>query len=351
MEMTKVENISGNITLTELPFKFASVLGVQGYTAFVSVLLVLLVPPQLFLSIITIAGLCAGKEFRKIKAQRNIMIGIGATGFASSMSLIMFAIAEYLFLHHHKEAGVVFCQGFTLFYHINSSMRNILLATLSVTVFITIKHGHQKIKVTYLNIALVVMFVIVLLLSIVYFFPSAVDYSFQFDGVLCLAKPRTGGYSAIGIAIALTDIPPRIISITVVIACLVFVKKHSSTLTGENRLKIAMVKFTVLLVIVNIVVFVANYGALISFLLLGTFQDHLDFAGLAIIRQMKDFILLSVPAVITPLMMMAVFKPLCTAVKTLLFSCCCGDTDCKNLKEESHLTSTNTPGTSSTQDM
>ena len=346
VDMDEVGNISGNVTI-ELPF--ASVLGVQGYTAFVTVLLVLLVPPQLFLSIITIAGLCAGKDFNKIKAQRNIMIGIGATGFVSSMIVIMFAIAEYLFLHHHKEAGVVFCHGGALLYHIYAGMRNVLLTTFSVAVFITIKHGHQKIKVTYLNIALVVMFVIVLLLGIVYFLPSAIDYSFQFDGVLCVSNLRPGGYAGIGITIALVDIPSRIISIAVVIASLVFVKKHSSTLTGDNRLKIAMVKFMVLLVILNIVVFVANYGAVIPFFLLTTYQDQLDFTGIAIFRQMKDFILPSVPAVITPLMMIAVFKPLRAAIKTLLFSYCCGDTDHK--KEESHLTSTNTPGTSSTQDV
>ena len=322
--MSAVGNISGNVT-TELPF--ASVLGVQGYTAFVTVLLVLLVPPQLFLTIITIVGLCTGKEFRKIKAQRNIMIGNAVMGFVSVIRMMMTATAEYLFLHHHKEAGVVFCQGATLFYHIDAVMRNVFIATLAVTVFITIKHGHQKIKVTYLNIALVVMFVIVLLLGIVYFFPSAVDYSFPFDGVLCLAKFRTGGYAVIGISSALLDIPPRIISIVVVIASLVLVKKHSSTLTGDSRLKIAMVKFTVLLVILSIVVFVANNGgALITFLLFVTFQDQLDFTGLAVYRQLIFFLIPSVPAVITPLMMMVVFKPLRTAIKTLLFSSCCGDT-------------------------
>ena len=323
--MSEVGNISGNVTVAELPF--ASVLGVQGYTAMVTVLLVLLVPPQLFLSVITIAGLCAGKGFKKIKAQRNIMIAIIAMGFVSIIRIVMFVIAEYLFLHHHKEAGVVFCHGGALFAHINAGMRNVFLATLSVTVFITIKHGHQKIKVTYLNIALVAIFVIVLLLGIVYFFPSAIDYSFQFDGVLCVANLGPGGYAGIGIALALVDIPSRIISIVVVISSLVFVKKHSSTLIGDNRLKIAMVKFTVLLVILNIVVFAANYVSLIPFLLFTTFQDQLDFTGLAVYRQLIALLLPSVPALINPLMMMAVFKPLRVAIKTLLFSCCCEDTD------------------------
>ena len=344
--MAEVGNISGNVT-TELPF--ASVLGVQGYTAMVTVLLVLLVPLQLFLSVIAIAGLCAGEGFKKIKAQRNIMIGNTVMGFVSIISIVMFVIAEYLFLRHHREAGVVFCHGGALFVHINAGMRNVFLATLSVTVFITIKHGHQKMKITYLNIALFVIFVIVLLLGIVYFFPSAVDYSFQFDGVLCVANLRPGGYAGVGIALALVDIPSRIISIAVVISSLVFMKKHSSTLIGDIRLKIAMVKFTVLLVILNIVVFVANYVSLIPFLLFTTFQDQLDFTGLAVYTQLISFLLPSVPAVITPLMMIAVFKPLRAAIKTLLILYCCGATDRK--KEESHLTSTNTPGTSSTQDV
>ena len=322
--MSAVGNISGNVT-TELPF--ASVLGVQGYTAMVTVLLVLLVPPKLFLTIIPIAGLCAGKEFRKIKPQRNIMIGNTVMGFVSIIGMVMFVIAEYLFLHHHKEAAVVFCHGGALIHHINAGMRNVFLASLSVTVFITIKHGHQKIKVTYLNIALVVMFVIVLLLGIVYILPSAVDYSFQFDGVICVANVRPGGYASIGLSIALLDIPSRIISIAVVIASLVFVKKHNSTLTGDNRLTMAMLKFTVLLVILNIVVFAADYLSLIPFLLFTTFHDQLDFTGLAIYNQLISFLLPCVPVVVNPLMMIAVFKPLRAAIKTLFFSCCYGDTD------------------------
>ena len=60
--MDEVGNISGNVSIE---FPFASVLGVQGYTAMVTVLLVLLVPPQLFLSIITIVGLFAGKDLTR----------------------------------------------------------------------------------------------------------------------------------------------------------------------------------------------------------------------------------------------------------------------------------------------
>ena len=321
--MAEIGNISGN---TSILLPFASVLGVEHYTALVSVLLVLLVPPQLFLSILTIAGLCTGKTFRKIKAQRNLMIGIAAMGFVSSMILLMYAIAEYLFLNHKKDTGVVFCHAATLFYHINSGMRNYLLASLSVIVLIIIRYGSEKIKINYLNIALFVMFAVVFLLGIQYFFPSAVNFSFQFDDVLCLPNPSPAGYAGIGLALALVDIPSRLVSIGVVIATVVFIKKYS--LIEDKKLKIAMAKFMVLLVILNVIVFIATYVALIPFLLLSNYQDQLDFKGLAIFRQLIDFILPSVPAVVTPLMMIAVFRPLRVAIKRLPpFQCVFDDKD------------------------
>ena len=63
--MAEVQNISGNNTVIELPF--ASVLGVEGYTAMVTVLLILLVPPQLFLSIITIGRTVCWEGVQKDK--------------------------------------------------------------------------------------------------------------------------------------------------------------------------------------------------------------------------------------------------------------------------------------------
>jgi hypothetical protein len=321
--MAEIGNVSGNVSIL-LPF--ASVLGVQGYTALVSVLLVLLVPPQLFLSTLTIAGLCTGKTFRKIKAQRNLMIGIAAMGFVSSMILLMYAIAEYLFLNHKKDTGVVFCHAATLFYQINSGMRIYLLASLSVIVLIIIRYGSEKIRMIYLNIALFVMFAVVFLLGIIYFFPSAVNFSFQLDGVLCLSNILPGGYVGIGLSLALIDIPSRLISIGVVIASVVFIKKYS--LNEDKKLKVAMVKFMVLLVILNVIVFIATYIALIPFLLLSTYQDQFDLKGLAIFRQLTDFILPSVPAIVTPLMMIAVFRPLRVAIKRLPpFHCVFNDED------------------------
>jgi hypothetical protein len=87
-------NISENLTTEDT---LGRMIRQQSYTALYSVLLVLLVPPQLFLSILTIAGLCTGKTFRKIKAQRNLILMAGM-GFVSSVSELMLVIAEHIFL-------------------------------------------------------------------------------------------------------------------------------------------------------------------------------------------------------------------------------------------------------------
>ena len=214
-------NFSQNAT-TESPFA-----SVQGYTALVSILLVLLVPPQLFLSILTIAGLCTGKTFRKIKAQRNLMISIAAMGFVTSATEVLYAIAEYLFVYDKKEAGVIFCHAAILFYLFNLTMRAALLATLSVAVYITVKHGHEEIKGTYLYIAMVIILVVVLLFSILNALPFANSFSDPLEGVICSSKPSFLGYIGLVLDIAVVYIPARIVTAGVAIATLCLCKKAS----------------------------------------------------------------------------------------------------------------------------
>ena len=328
----RLMNISENVTETEPPF--ASVFGVQGYTAFVTVLLVLLVPPQLFLSIITIAGLCAGKEFRKIKLQRNIMIAMVGTNFAASIDTLMLGIAEYLFLNHHNEAGVVFCHGALLFRHIDYTLRDILLVFFSVLIFIVIKHGQKKIRVLYFHISLLISILFALPLGIVYVFPSAVDFSVPRDGVFC----STGGSTAINVMtsliMVLIFVPARIITIGIVIASLVFMKKHITTLTDNGRpnLKVAMIKFVAILVILNVLFIV---GGLM--LVTGFFYAPLDITTSIVISHLLYFFSRNIPPIVTPLLMIAVFKVLRTAIKTLFIPSCC--------REHAHFTPPNTPGT------
>ena len=305
--MAEVGNISENVTVTELPF--ASVLGVQGYTAMVTVLLVLLVPPQLFLSIITIAGLCAGKEFKKVQAQRNIMITIAATGFISSTAVLCFTSASYCFLHNHTQAGVVFCHGGALFSHINFEVRNLLLVTLSVTIYIIIKHSLKQIKVKYLNIALGLMLPYVLIPGVVYVIPPAIDASLQFDGILCRYQFSPGGYVGGVASVFLIDAPARIISVAMVIATILFIRK--SEIISKKQIKVSMVKFCTLLLVMNLISWVCGWVGL------GPIFPDIDQNVLLFLILYNSFPLNSILGIATPLLMICTFKPLRKSIKNM----------------------------------
>ena len=317
VDMDEVGNISGNVTIA---FPFASVFGVQEYTAMVTVLLVLLVSPQLFLSIITIAGLCAGKDFKKIKVQRNLMIAITAMGFISSITVVMLAIAEYLFLNHHKEAGVVFCHGSYLFRHIDYGLRDIFMVFFSFSVFIVIKHGQSKLRSIYINIALFILISIVLFLGIIYVVPWAISFSFPLDGVFCFPLISKGGLAGAILTLVLINIPERICSLGIVFAIIVFVKKHSTALAENEKLKRAIVKFVAMIVILNAIIVV---GIILPIVI--SWIAAVDVATSVVFLHLLFFLLPSTPAIAIPLMMIAVFKSLRVAIKTTFFTWCYGN--------------------------
>ena len=334
MDESEIWNVSTNLTMNTTsvsdPPTFASILGVEGYYAVVSVLLATLVPAQLFLSVITIVGLCVGKEFKQFKLQRALMIAMVAMGFVSATSVVMFSIAEYLFLNRNTEAGAVFCHGGVLFRRLDFWLRDVLLVFFSVLVFIVIKYGRQKVRVAYFSIALLLVVSPILIVSIVYLFPSVLNFSsLPLDGVVCRSQGLLASYASLLVLFILTSIPPRVISVGIVIAILVFVKQHSDTLDENKKFKVAVLKFLAIVTIMNallIVRFILDFLHFMS--LFVRFNDHET--AFVVISHLVHFVLPSVPAIITPLLLMVVFKPLTAAIKTLLLPSCC---ECSNSQE------------------
>ena len=314
MPVGEIWNTSTNVTTNTTPVcTFASVFGVEGYYAVVSVLLATLVPAQLFLSVFTIVGLCVGKEFKQFKLQRALMIAMVAMGFVSSTSVVMYSIAEYLFLHRNTETGVAFCHGGLLFRCLDYMLRDVLLVFFSVLVFIVIKYGRQKVRVAYFSIALLLVVFPILIVSIVLLFPSVLDFSLPSDGVVCRSRASLASYTFLAVLLVLTSIPLRIISVGVVIAILVFVKRHSDTLGENKKFKVAVFKFLAIVTIMNALLIVQFILQFIPGLLV-----RVNETAFIVIAHLVHFILPNVPAIIIPLLLMVVFKPLTAAIKTLL---------------------------------
>ena len=322
MDESEIWNVSTNLTMNTTsvsdPPTFASIFGVEGYYTVVSVVLATLVPAQLFLSVITIVGLCVGKEFKQFKLQRALMIAMVAMGFVSSTSVVMFSIAEYLFLNRNTEAGAAFCHGGVLFLCLDFVLRDVLLVFFSVLVFIVIKYGRQKVRVAYFSIALLVVVSIILIVSIVFLFPSVLNFTVPLDGVVCYARGSVASFASLTVLLSLTSIPPRVISVGIVIATLVFVKQHSNTLEENKKFKVAVLKFLAIVTIMNTLL-------LVKFILQFVLPPVVlvNETAFVVIVHLVYFLLPTVPAIITPLLLMVVFKPLIEAIKTLLLPSCC----------------------------
>ena len=322
MALGEMQNISVNVTTNTTtasdPQVFASIFGVEGYYAVVSVLLATLVPAQLFLSVITIVGLCVGKEFKQFKLQRALMIAMVAMGFVSATSVVMYSIAEYLFLHRNTEAGAAFCHGGLLLGYLDYVLRDVFLVFFSVLVFIVIKYGRQKVRVAYFSIALLLVVSPILIVSIVFLIPSVVDFSLPLDGVVCRGQGSLASYTSLTVLFILTSIPLRVISVGIVIATLVLVKQHSDTLDENKKFKVAVFKFLAIVTIMNALLIVKF---ILQFVLPPLVR--VNETAFVVNAHLVYFLLPNVPAIITPLLLMAVFKPLTAAIKTLLLPSCC----------------------------
>ena len=319
MPVCEIWNTSTNVTMnTTTVSTFASIFGVEGYYVVVSVVLATLVPAQLFLSVITIVGLCVGKEFKQFKLQRALMIAMVAMGFVSSTSVVMYSIAEYLFLHHNTEAGAAFCHGGLLFGYLDYVLRDVLLVFFSVLVFIVIKYGQQKVRVAYFTIALLLVVFPILIVSIVFLIPSVFHFTLPIDGVVCRGRGSITSFISIAVLITLTGFLLRVISVGIVIALLVFVKQHSDTLGENKKFKVAVFKFLGIVTIMNALLIVQFILAFVVPSLV-----HVNETAYVVIQHLVFFLLPNIPAIITPLLLTVVFKPLTAAIKTLLLPSCC----------------------------
>ena len=321
MDESEIWNVSTNLTMNTTtvsdPPTFASIFGVEGYYVVVSVLPATLVPAQIFLSVITIVGLCVGKEFKQFKLQRALMIAIVAMGFVSATSVVMYSIAEYLFLNRNTEVGAAFCHGGVLFRYLDYMLRDVLLVFFSVLVFIVIKYGRQKVRVAYFSIALLLVVFPILIVSIVLLFPSVLTYSLPIDGVVCCSQASVATYTSLAVLSTLTSILLRVISVGIVIATLVFVKQYSDTLDENKKFKVAVLKFLAIVTIMNALLIVKF---LLQFVL--PLLDRVNETAFIVIAHLVYFLLPNVPAIITPLFLIVVFKPLTEAIKTLLLTSC-----------------------------
>ena len=170
-------------------------------------------------------------------------------------------------------------------FHISIAIRTASLAVLSVIVFIIIKHGMSKVKLYPLTAAIIILWMIVVISGIPYLTPAYEYEAFRNGILICDTTLTRVAYVHISLSILFIDIPGRFISVFTVIAAAIHVKRRS--VRDYNPIKKSFFRFSVvllLLVWLNLTINIA----------------------------------ICLPAVVVPVLMMIIFKPIRNAVKSLL---------------------------------
>ena len=234
---------------------FASVLGVPGYFAANAVAIAFVCSTGGILNAVIIVALLFNRHLKKLATLRPILFNIAVAGLVTTAALATLNISRMLALVHHVEEAAYACRTFNALLHISIGMRTLLLVTISVTVFITIKHGAKEIRVFPLCIALGIMWVIEIASAVPYF-TAAYEIGTFLDGVNCITELNSLSYGHIAVSLALGDMPSRILAVIMVICTVVHIKKN--TITEETLMKRAMIRFAVLLLLMNFVTLFAN---------------------------------------------------------------------------------------------
>ena len=295
---------------SEVP-EFDTSFAVNNYLAINSCLLVFFAFPGLLLNgllMVTLAGLIAKKQGR---AQWIILLNIAIAGLVTILGLGTLSLSRLFLINNVQDGAEWVCRLSQAAFHISISIRTASVAVLSVVVFIIIKHGLSKVKLYPLTAAIIILWVIVVISGIPYLTPAYEYEAFRNGILICDTKFTRAAYAHISLSIAFIAIPGRCISVFTVIAAAIHVRRR--TITDYSPIKKAFFKFTVVLLCINILILFANIIGTIGFMLpMG--ED----VSVSVWLSLTVHIAIILPAVVVPVLMMIIFKPIWNSVKGLL---------------------------------
>ena len=285
---------------------------VSSYLAVNAVSLILFVLPGLILNGLVAVAL-AGEITKKQqgRAQWIILLNISLAGLVTTLSLGALSVSRLFLVNNVQEGAAWLCRiGFSAV-HISISIRTASLALLSVVVYIIIKHGLSKVKLAPLIVSVAILWLVVVLTGLGYWTPAYHFEPFR-DGILaCDATFTSSAYAHISLSILIVDIPGRLISVCTIIAAVVHIKRR--TVTDYNPIKRSFLRFSIILLCINILILITNVVGTVGFIFaVGAHNSVLIWLTLAV------YVAIFLPAIVVPVLMMILFKPIWFAVKGVL---------------------------------
>ena len=301
-----------NRTNDTIVLPFASVLGPVGYLALYCLTLAVICPVQLFLNGLTMAAVLTSPVLKTVQSQRAILVQITAIGLLTATTLVIHSISGIILTSGLHESGVHLCTFSAVVLHIALGMRTLMWATLTVVTYLFVRYGIKKVKVVPLAVASVAMWIIAAATAIPYVTP-AYNFDVMLDGVICFTELTTA--AIVHLAFSYTaGLSSHLVIISFVVATIVCVKRNTmNTDSGvpQNR---AMAKFAALILIVSFVTLGVNMLGFVPFAM----GEAATLTIVVSFHLLSYNLLLSLPGIVTPLLMAAIFRPVRESMKNIL---------------------------------
>ena len=301
-----------NRTNDTIVLPFASVLGPVGYLALYSLTLAVICPVQLFLNGLTMAAVLTSPVLKTVQSQRAIFVQITAIGLLTATTLVIHSISGIILTSGLHESGVHLCTFSAVVLHIALGMRTLMWATLTVVTYLLVRCGIKKVKVVPLAVASVAMWILAAVTAIPYVTP-AYNFDVMLDGAICFTKLTTA--AIVHLAFSYTaGLSSHLVIISFVVATIVCVKRNTmNTDSGvpQNR---AMIKFAALILIVSFVTLGVNMLGFVPFAM----GEAATLTIVVSFHLLSYNLLLSLPGIVTPLLMAAIFRPVRESMKNIL---------------------------------
>ena len=184
----------------------------------------------------------------------------------------------------------------------------------TINIFLFIKHGEKKLKWYIITPYIVLSWLIITTISIVLIILLPPDFVRYINGGICSVRIYTSILFPISASlVTIVAITFLIIQIVMIIVTFVYIKKH--TLEGNVQIKKAVAKVLVYIFIASIVSFIDTIVPAVSFIV------RLIIPGSTIVTNTAESyfarLLFSVPGIATPLVAIALLKPVRDAIKTM----------------------------------
>ena len=322
--------------------EFASSFEVNSYLASYSCLLIFLALPGLILNGLVAVALVGELAKKQGRAQWIILLNISIAGMVTTLTSGSVSVSRLILFNNVHEGVEWLCRLSQAVFHISIGIRTVSLALLSVMVYIIIKHGLSKVKLAPLIASVVILWVVVVLSGLPYLTPAYQYEPFRNGILVCDTTFTSSAYAHIGLSVLFIDIPGRLIGICTIVATAVHVKRN--TVSDYNPIKRSLVRFSVILLCINILILFTNMIGTLGFVLpMGAYVSVL--VWLSLIINVAIFL----PAVVVPILMMVLFKPIWSAVKGLLMCRRCrarahGDASTDRTTESKEMPSTASTG-------